>query len=267
MSQPILGENNNLKPENRNQFQAGWKAYFISDIHLRTADEPNARILEKFLDDTKADPFVSHVILLGDIFDLWIGAHSCFVAQFKDIIFKVRALVDRGIQVIYLEGNHDLYLDHYWLQYGVQVYSEPLLIQIGSKKIRIEHGDLIDQDDHGYLFLRRVLRNSWVRSVALNLPSGVVDPLGKYFSRLSRSQTTRVGHEWEDTIREKLRSYARRLREQQEFDFIVSGHLHIQDEYRFSRDKKDCWSINTGSWFSRPTYYLISDISHRFVEL
>ena len=86
------------------------KAYFLSDLHLRSSEESNSQKLLLFLRHLQENPeSFSHLFLVGDIFDLWIHSHKYFIDKYSEIVEAIRAVVDSGNEVHYFEGNQFLY--------------------------------------------------------------------------------------------------------------------------------------------------------------
>lgn len=84
------------------------KAYFISDLHIKHEDKTKGLKLMEFLKNLPKD--TTHLVLLGDIFDLWIGSHEYFIKKFSKIIAELKTISDRGVEIHYFEGNHDIHL-------------------------------------------------------------------------------------------------------------------------------------------------------------
>ena len=134
-------------------------AYFVSDLHIGSPTDSRARLFLAFLADLRGGENASHLFLMGDIFDLWVAAHSYFVDKYQPITDEILRLQDEGVEIHYFEGNHDLYLEHYWgQQVGLTVHEGPAYFELGHQTVRIEHGDQMDPDDRGYRFLRWFLR-------------------------------------------------------------------------------------------------------------
>ena len=121
------------------------EAYFLSDIHLKNLDQPDAHLLVGFLEDVGARVQATHLFLVGDIFDYWLGGHEYFIRKFSPIVDHLRRIVASGVEVHYFEGNHDLYLRDFWQdRMGVRVHGRSHLFQLEGLKVRVEHGDLVD---------------------------------------------------------------------------------------------------------------------------
>ena len=182
------------------------KAFFVSDIHLKDSKEPSSQILLGFLfrleESLQSHDPATHLFLVGDIFDLWISSHSFFVQKFQAIVDQLKKLKTLGLEIHYFEGNHDLYLKDFWQNTAeIQVHAEASIFQLGHYKVRVEHGDLINPDDKGYLFLYRFLRTQPLPWLAKNLPSAVVKSIGMRASGASREYTSNAKSLHEEKIR------------------------------------------------------------------
>src|ERR1022692_1001990 len=120
------------------------QAWFISDVHLKGVTERNAVILCRFLQSLQQNQQATHLILLGDIFDLWISDGAVFTRRYQNIIDLVVALKDKGMEILYFEGNHDVHVRDFWQdKLGIPTHVDHFLLPWGNKTIRLEHGDLI----------------------------------------------------------------------------------------------------------------------------
>lgn len=243
-------------------------AYFVSDIHLRSIQEVNARILVRFLKSVTKKDGATHLFFVGDIFDFWISDHKYFIEKFEPIIREVQRIISEDISVHYFEGNHDLYLRNYWTdRLGVKVYRNHEVFKLGDFKVRVEHGDLIDPEDKGYLFLRKVLRTPVMEYIAHNSPEKFIAALGEKASKASRYYTTNVKTQRVDETIEKIHHYAHQKIKETEFDFIITGHVHVRDEFSFVWGDKRIQSINLGSWMHQPCAYRISEKGSTFIDV
>ncbi len=242
------------------------KAYFVSDLHLRGPDERNARIFRGFLASLLAER-PTHLFLVGDIFDLWIGGHDYFVHLYSDIVELIRALAHSGVEVHFFEGNHDLHLAPFWSdKVGITVHSEAAYFDFGDKVLRVEHGDQMNPDDKGYLFLRWFLRTPVMRTAALRLPSGVVAAIGERASRASRNYTSSVKELPQEKIRSIIRKHVEKAYGEKPFDLLISGHVHARDDQWFEIDGRKVRSVNLGSWFDEPRVFVMTPERAEFIS-
>lgn len=245
------------------------QAYFLSDLHIRDEQESNSQKLLLFLHSLENQTReATHLFLVGDIFDLWIHNHSYFVEKFPKIVNAIRVVVNMGIEVHYFEGNHDLYLKKFWQQeVGVKVHDGPAFFNLGSHKIRVEHGDFMNPDDKGYLFLRSFLRSTPMTFVAKNLPGSAVHWIGDRASKASRQYTSTQKAMHEEKVKEFMRTYTDKVLSERFVDYLIHGHTHVRDVYETNVDGEQCFSINLGSWFDDQQVLLINDSGHQFIEL
>ena len=246
------------------------KAYFLSDIHIKDEKESNRAKLLLFLHEIENGirP-ASHVFLVGDIFDLWIHNHAYFVDKYSKIVNAIRTVVNKGVEVHYFEGNHDLYLKKFWQQdVGVRVHDGPVFFNLGSKVVRVEHGDFMNPDDKGYLFLRKFLRSFPMTTVAKNLPGSIVQKIGERASRASRHYTSHQKKLEDQKVLAFMHNYAEEVVKERFFDFLISGHTHIRDEYIFSNaEGEEVVSINLGSWFDDQKVLCMTEEGYNFIDL
>lgn len=250
------------------------KAYFVSDIHITRPGEDAAIAFETFLRGLIRDTHLSgdakptHLFLVGDIFDLWVGDHDYFRETYATIAQLIGALLEAGVEIHYFEGNHDLHLAEFWQdRIGVEVHSDWAQFRLGGREVRVEHGDLINPDDRGYLFLRALLRSRLVRALALGLPSAVVAMIGDRMSRASRTYTSTRKELPAERIRDLIRAHAERVHRDQPFDLLVTGHVHVKDDQIIRINEKSVRSVNLGSWYDGPKAFVLTESGGEFVSL
>lgn len=273
------------------------KAYFLSDLHLKDMQERNSQTLLRFLHYVRDEQITINglrdqsiravkgsadrqfVFLVGDIFDLWIGKHKYFVSRFQPIVDAISELVRAGVEVHYFEGNHDLYLKHFWKKIGVITHEDAIITDLQGLKVRVEHGDLMNPDDKGYLFLRWFLRTPFMKIIAYLLPSVIVSWIGEKASHASRDYTSTSKALPESEIRLITRTHAIKAARKEKFDLLISGHVHVRDDYEFpvlrvaEVDSKDeategsVRSVNLGSWFDEPKIFVLENGQGQFINL
>lgn len=235
-------------------------AVFVSDIHITSPECPRGRRFETFLHSLEGGRDLTHLYLLGDIFDLWVADHAYFVERYHTIIGEIRRLQREGVEVAYFEGNHDLHLKRFWQDgLGVTVHPGPVYVEHDGKTLRIEHGDQMDPDDKGYRFLRWFLRTPPIRWLVCNLPGALIRRIGERASVTSREYTSQTKTIEPDQAISKIRAHAKRAFEEKPFDIILSGHVHIRDDCEIEAGNRKLRSINLGSWLDAPCFFRIDD--------
>lgn len=243
-------------------------AVFISDIHIASPECPRGRLFESFLQSLQGGRDLTHLYLLGDIFDLWVADHRYFVDRYGSIIDEIRRLQGEGVEIAYFEGNHDLHLESYWQErLGVTVHPGPTYARHDGKVLRIEHGDQMDPDDTGYRFLRWFLRTPPIRWLVCNLPGTLIRFIGERASASSRQYTSQTKTIEPDQAVAKIRAHAKRAFQARPFDIILSGHVHIRDDCVIEAGSGTFRSVNLGSWLYAPCYFRIDNGVGKLHEL
>jgi len=202
----------------------------------------------------RAQKEASLFVILGDLFDIWVGSGQAFQKEYEPVIDALREL-RKTCSVYYFEGNHDFHLEKFWTkEIELEVFSGPKEFEFGGMKIRAEHGDEVNRQDHGYIFLRWFLRTSPLKFLIENLPSSIVLRVGRRASKVSRQYTSGLKNRSIEIFRE----YAQDLAETHPFDLLLTGHTHVPDDFTFKIKGETSRLINLGSWFDGPHYLKVS---------
>ena len=228
--------------------------------------EKKAQIFLRFLVSLQPQAKDTTLFLVGDIFDLWLGAHNYFVKKFKPIISEMKKFIEGGGKIYYFEGNHDLHLTNFFeWNLRCQIYREAETFLFGQQTVRVEHGDQMDPEDKGYLFLRWLLRTSPATGLILNLPGPVVAKVGDLASQTSRNYTDNKRDT--ERILKVMHEHAHKMYDKKPFDVIISGHVHLRDEYHFQVHGKNVTSYNLGCWDDKAMALELSNQNWKWIEL
>ena len=213
---------------------------------------PSGEALLSLLEKAKKEAGL--FVILGDLFDIWVGPGQAFQKEYEPIINSLKEL-RKKCPIYYFEGNHDFHLEKFWTEkMDFNIFSGPKDFEFGGLKIRAEHGDEINRKDHGYLFLRWFLRTPPLEFLIENLPSTLVLKIGQRASRASRQYTSGLKNKSTEIFRE----YAKQLAKSHSFDLLLTGHTHVPDDFIFMNQKKTSRLINLGSWFDGPHYLKVT---------
>ncbi len=223
-------------------------SFFISDVHLGLEDKSREKEKEKRL-----LAFLAHVethgdqlFILGDLFDYWFEYKYVIPRGYHHTLSALGHLVEKGVEVHYLAGNHDFWLkDFFPNDLGIPVYKEPFDLVIGKKKFYLHHGDGLALRDAGYRILKKVLRNRFSIFIFSILHPGITAPIAKGSSRSSRQYTGNKDFGETDGMilfaTEKIRSGC---------DIVVMGHRHVP---LYKTIDKGIY-INLGDWITYSSY-------------
>ncbi|WP_374027546.1 UDP-2,3-diacylglucosamine diphosphatase [Bdellovibrio bacteriovorus] len=227
------------------------EAWFISDIHLKTAEERNGKILLRFLRSLLAgNPRQVHLFMLGDIFDLWVGGHTYFAKKFEPLMQTLGDLRKAGARITFIEGNHDVHVEGYFQKHlGIEVFVEAQYYLIDGVRVRCEHGDLINLNDEKYLKYRSIIRNPYIKPLGNILPGKFWDHIGNKASKKSRERSGHYRVSNEGELISMIRKHTPVAYAEKPFDLIVSGHMHVFDDHMETINGHSVRSVNLGSWF------------------
>jgi len=205
-------------------------AHVLSDLHLLHPDEPFYQSVLRFIREVPQPG--DHLVLAGDIFDVYVGNKRVFRELHRPFFAAVREATARGVAVHHVEGNHDFGLAGSYLDTdcaGTNVQGDFVEIEMEGRRLRIEHGDLAASYDRTYLLLRRFFRSRLGAFLVRIAPEFLLDRLGHLWSDTSRN-IKKSPEEWPEEDRERMRraffDYARRQLERSGADVLVMGHCH-----------------------------------------
>ena len=115
------------------------------------------------------------LIILGDLFDFWFEYRHAIPKEHADVLVLLKGIVGAGIEVDYVSGNHDFWMDDYFeKQIGVTLHRDAFDLTYNGLKLHLLHGDGLAKADRGYRLLKRILRNRFnICSIESSLPTGV----------------------------------------------------------------------------------------------
>lgn len=121
--------------------------YFVADIHLGLKAGPEgpaereARFVEWLHSINRPD--TEALWLLGDIWDFWYEYRDVIPREAVRVVAAISNLLDAGVKVYYIPGNHDMWLYSFWQKLGVQVLQQPQTVELSGRRILLGHGDAL----------------------------------------------------------------------------------------------------------------------------
>ena len=230
------------------------KIYFLSDFHLGAPDHASSLLREKllvqFLDEIQED--AAEIFLVGDMFDFWYEYRKVVPKGHVRLLGKLAELSDKGVQLHFFVGNHDMWMrDYFQQELNMPVYFEPKEFVFNGKSFLVGHGDGLGPGDHGYKRLKKVFRNPVSKWLFGILPPVAGMSLAHYMSRRSRAQTGSSEEVFLGEEKEWLIIYCKEVLAQKKIDFFVFGHRHLAIDYRLNEQSR---YINLGDWIRYFTY-------------
>ena len=193
---------------------------FVGDVHLDRGDADLEAFL-RFLDDRGSD--TRHLVLLGDLFNLWIGSGVDELPHQRAVAKALERLRKSGITTAYVEGNRDYRIaDRYLGTAFDRVTGTEMAVTWGRHRIAAIHGDLANERDRRYRTWRRISRSGafWFLFRALPRRRRLAVAEGLEGRMRSTNLAFKGAFPEEGVRRASARVLARG------FDTVVFGHFH-----------------------------------------
>ncbi len=169
------------------------RVLFAGDVHLRPGAPDVGR---RFLGFLRGLPGrADRLVLLGDIFDYWIGPKHLDSADYREALDALREVTAAGLPVDFIHGNRDYFVEERFARRtGVRVAGAELRLELGGRAVHCAHGDFIYNRNPKYTAYRRIMSFRGVRAAWLAVPAAVGKSLARGFKKVSRRTTP--SHSW-----------------------------------------------------------------------
>lgn len=169
-----------------------------------------------------AEAGCQRLVLLGDIFHVWVGSLEFETPEVRKVVPELRRLRQQGIRVEYVEGNRDFFLAGSPYADAFDAIGTETSFEAGGRRYLCVHGDGLNDQDRQYLFWRWLSKSAPVRRLVLGLPGVVAQRM--IHSTEAKLAQTNFKHRTE-IPRGPICAYAeRRLAEG--YDALLLGHFH-----------------------------------------
>ncbi len=215
------------------------KAYFLSDVHLRflidDVERERRRELFQLMDQIKDEQ--ATLFIVGDWFDFYFEYGYVVTQTYYDVYAKMRELVEAGITIHYMGGNHDYWLGDFMAKsIGVNIYQQEKTIEFAGKKFFLHHGDGLDKEDTGYQRLQSVIRHPFF----IWSFRWIVHPnIGHWVAqKISQSSRKKYSDETQEYLLNLVRKNYEFAEEKfaQGADFVITGHIHYPKLKTFGKN-------------------------------
>lgn len=222
--------------------------YFISDIHAGAEFDANQaqryKKLSTFFDSIKKPG--NELFIVGDLFDFWFEYKHAIPRKTFFIMFEIAKLIEFGVRVHFLPGNHDCWFRNFFQQeLKMEVHDEVHTPTFFGKNFYLFHGDGILKNDKGYRILKKIVRHPVNIFLYRLLHPDLGIPLAKFTSHGSREYTkNKFSPVWDEYYQFAQDKFA------SGFDFVIIGHTH-NPIIKFFGEKA---FLNLGDWITSFTY-------------
>lgn len=227
------------------------KDLFLADTHLLDPEDDRYRRLLAFLEQQCGS--LRSLIMLGDIFEFWIGYRHTVFSAYVPLLEMLRRLRAAGTELVFVEGNHDFHLGPYFSEtLGCRILPDGGALERDGHRIFIAHGDLVNPHDTGYRRLRRGLRHPWTRFLLRWIPPDIAWRVARWAG--AKSARKNGGRDRHRLPREDLLAYARQYFSA-DFDTVITGHFHVPLLHRENGNTL----IALGDWSREPSYAVLEN--------
>jgi len=196
------------------------KIYVIGDSHIGLSEGSEAPIVA-WLDRLEAlDP--AALYLNGDLFHYLIASPKFYTQSVEKVFARLRALRDRGVEVHYVEGNRDFFLEGSFAEKAVSSVGMEYAIAAGDKRYLIVHGDMINDRDYPYRFWRFASKNAASKFALRLIPGGIA----RNFVHGVEAKLAKTNFKHKSQLPvERMQAYGRK-RQRDGYTHVVFGHFH-----------------------------------------
>ncbi|MGM9480901.1 UDP-2,3-diacylglucosamine diphosphatase [Roseateles sp. NT4] len=159
----------------------------LSDLHLGPDTPGTLARLEKHLAETPAQA----VLLLGDIFEVWVGddaRHEPFEAGVVRLLREASTRLD----LFFMHGNRDFLVGAALLaDAGMSALPDPTVLEAFGQRWLLVHGDAQCLDDKAYQAFRQQVRSPAWQAQLLTQPLAARQALGRQMREGSKAAQAR----------------------------------------------------------------------------
>jgi len=244
--------------------------YFISDCHLgaTTMKDPleYERRVVRFLDSIEAD--CQALYLLGDIIDYWFEFKYVVPRGFTRFLGKLAMMSDRGIEIHWFTGNHDIWIfDYLPREIGCTLHTQPEAVELCGKRLFLAHGDGLGDDSRMLRLMTNFFHNRTCQRMFSWLHPDLTTGFAYWWSKKSRLD----GNDFPDYLgedKEHLVRFAKEVNAAQApftlnngvevhppYDYFIFGHRHIMLDLMLSRQSR---LMILGDWITHFSYAVMT---------
>ena len=218
------------------RFRTGW----ISDIHLGSKGS-KADALLQFLREYEFEK----LYIVGDFIDVWQLRRGIYWPQaHNDVIQKILRAGRKGTRVIYIPGNHDEFVTHFFGHFGaVEIMPRDIHSTADGRKLLVIHGHELDTVVQNIKWLAYVGDVGYQLLLKLNNPVNIIRrwlgfeywSLSAYVKKSIKNAVSFIG-----AFEQGIVHYAQR----DHVDGVVCGHIHTPT----IRTIESTTYYNSGDW-------------------
>ena len=206
----------------------------ISDLHLSPTKPKTIMAFVRFMKSVA--PRYPELVILGDLFDFWLGddAHP----EAKPVMALLKLHAATGRRVLVMPGNRDFVLGEGFAQaIGAELLRDPVVVEIKGRKVLLAHGDEWCLRDTGYQKFRKLTHDPvWQ---AMLLKKSVAERIEVAKEARSQSETDKAQKSMD--VMDVVEGAVAEAAKSAGVDLVIHGHTHRPAAHVF--DNYERWVI------------------------
>ena len=229
---------------------------FIADLHLCDQQPEITRSFLRFCEQQARHARALYI--LGDFFEYWLGDDA--LDKTANIAQQaIKKLADAGVAVYFMAGNRDFLLgDDYANSCGMQILTEPTVIDLYGEPVLLVHGDAQCTDDHAYQKVRQMLRDpAWQQQfLAMNIEQRIE------FAQQARTESQAHTQNSSQAIMDVNPQAIEDLFATHQVKTMIHGHTHRPAVHR----QADRTRIVLGDWHHQSSHLSVNEQGFQLIS-
>lgn len=235
-----------------------YNTIWISDVHL---GNPNSQYekLYKFLKslETSDGYRVKNLYLVGDIIDMTQFNHKVFWGYHRIVIKKLFRMADKGVNIVYIRGNHDYFIQNEFLKDNpqgicfnqIKIKYNDTYTALDGKTYFVLHGDEFDGVVRTYPILYWVGDKGYKIIITLNTLQNKLRRLLK-IKEWSFAQWVKVNVKRSVQFINNFETLVVGEAQKRGVDGVICGHIHSAEDSLMDGVRY----LNCGCWVEFCSY-------------
>ena len=195
--------------------------YVIGDSHIGLAEGDETKMVAWI--DRLAERKPRSLYLNGDLFHYYIGDPKFTTISVQRVFDRFRQLRDSGVEIHYVEGNRDFFLQNSLAERSVSTIALEARFTAGERDYLVVHGDMINDSDWPYRSWRFASKSFITRFGVKLLPKVIA----KKFIDAAEAKLARTNFKHKTRLPvELMEAYGHNARKKSDTDHVVFGHFH-----------------------------------------
>ena len=231
---------------------------FISDLHLTPERPASTEQFESLLAGETLG--VKQLYILGDLFEYWAGDDD-IAEPFNQRVVSALAKASTRTPIGFMPGNRDFLAgDSFISASGMQLMTDPFVIELAHRRTLLTHGDALCTDDVDYQRFRTESRSAaWklaMLSTPLELRKRHIQTLRDQSEAQKRIKTAGIMDVNEAAVAAAFRDAG--------CDLMIHGHTHRPGYHVHRVDGQDRERRVLDAWYEHGSFLAFNESSKAF---